>query len=189
MKKKPIFFIIALVLLLGVVGGTYAYFTTGAVTHNVISTGRVMVELVEYSGAADSFSKEIMDALPGGSYDKVVMAKNTGESEAWVRITFTKTASDSSGKVLNADVIGLDTAGSGWLERDGWFYYDAPLKAGESTKPIGGTVVLPLGMGNEWQRAKLTIDVTMEAVQVANNGASVLDAMGWPETVKGDGRT
>jgi len=35
-------------------------------------------------------------------------------------------------------------------------------------------------MGNEYRDAKATVDVLAQAVQTANNGASALEAKGWP---------
>lgn len=186
MKKKLIIFILAMVLLLGVAGGTYAYFTTGTVTHNVITSGRVKVELVELSAMDGTAFENIVNAMPGDSYDKIVLAKNAGDSDAWIRVRFAKSALDAAGKALDAELITFDVDCAGWQEKDGWFYYDAPLRPGETTKPIAGKVILPRGLGNTWQKATFVIDVTAQAVQVANNGASVLEAAGWPETRKGD---
>ena len=36
-------------------------------------------------------------------------------------------------------------------------------------------------MGNEYQGSTAHIDVKADAVQVANNGETVLDALGWPQ--------
>ena len=36
-------------------------------------------------------------------------------------------------------------------------------------------------MGNEYQNAEATVDVTAQAVQTANNGDSALTAKGWPK--------
>lgn len=186
MKKKLIIFIIAMAALLAVAGGTYAYFTNSVITHNVISSGRVKVELIELADLSGKEFEDIKNAMPGDSYDKIVLAKNSGESDAWVRIGFVKAAADASGKALDASAIGFATLSDGWLEKDGWFYYDAVLKPGESTKPIAGKVSFPASLGNIWQNASFTIDVTMEAVQVAHNGTDVMDALGWPDTAKGD---
>ena len=36
-------------------------------------------------------------------------------------------------------------------------------------------------MGNEYQNATATVDVFAQAVQTANNGATVMAAQGWPK--------
>ena len=35
-------------------------------------------------------------------------------------------------------------------------------------------------MGNEYQNAAATVDISAQAVQTANNGTSALTASGWP---------
>ena len=37
-------------------------------------------------------------------------------------------------------------------------------------------------MGNEYQNATATVDVSAQAVQTANNGDTVMDAKGWPNS-------
>ena len=40
-------------------------------------------------------------------------------------------------------------------------------------------------MGNEYQGATATVDIVAQAVQTANNGATVEDATGWPTSRTG----
>ena len=37
-------------------------------------------------------------------------------------------------------------------------------------------------MGNEYQNATATVNVSAQAVQNANNGDTVMDAKGWPNS-------
>ena len=41
-------------------------------------------------------------------------------------------------------------------------------------------VIFDTDMGNEFKSSTVTIDVQAQATQVANNGATVLEAAGWP---------
>ena len=66
-----------------------------------------------------------------------------------------------------------------WTEKDGYYYYTKPLKPGEVTAPIFTAVTFNADMGNEYQNATATVDVFAQAVQTANNGATVMDAQGW----------
>ena len=68
-----------------------------------------------------------------------------------------------------------------WTEKDGYYYYTKPLKPGEVTAPIFTAVTFKADMGNEYQNATATVDVFAQAVQTANNGATVMDAQGWPK--------
>ena len=65
--------------------------------------------------------------------------------------------------------------------RDGYFYYKKALKPTETTEPLFTTVTLKEELENEFMNAKFSLDLTAEAVQVANNGSTVLEANGWPE--------
>ena len=40
-------------------------------------------------------------------------------------------------------------------------------------------------MGNEYQNSVANIVIDAQAVQVANNGADVMEAKGWPESEEG----
>ena len=40
-------------------------------------------------------------------------------------------------------------------------------------------------MGNEYQGATATVDIVAQAVQVDNNGKTVMDAQGWPASETG----
>lgn len=69
-----------------------------------------------------------------------------------------------------------------WTEKDGYYYYSKPLKPGEVTAPIFTAVTFKPDMGNEYQNATATVDVSAQAVQTANNGATAMDAKGWPNS-------
>ncbi|MBQ4332120.1 MAG: hypothetical protein IJC31_09805 [Spirochaetaceae bacterium] len=181
MKKKLIFFIIALLCTIFVGGGTYAYFTTNVVTHNVISSGKVDIELVELSSEDGKAFEDVSGVMPGQSHSKIVMAENVGESDAWIRFRLKKTITAADGKTkLDESLVKPDVNSEGWTEKDGWYYYDKALKPGEKTAPFISAVGFDMSMSNEWKNAVISLDVYMQAVQVANNGSTVLEAQGWP---------
>lgn len=66
--------------------------------------------------------------------------------------------------------------------KDGYYYYKEALKPGEVTAPIFTAVTFKPEMGNEYQNATATVDVSAQAVQTANNGDTVMDAKGWPNS-------
>ena len=75
--------------------------------------------------------------------------------------------------------LGLNT--TAWtLGTDGYYYYNKALKPGETTAPILSSVTFEPTMGNEYQNAAATVDISAQAVQTANNGTSALTASGWP---------
>lgn len=72
--------------------------------------------------------------------------------------------------------------GENWLlGDDGYYYYRHILAPGEATAHLFDAVQFAPEMGNEYQNSKIYIDISAEAVQSDNNGASVTDVAGWPE--------
>ena len=76
-------------------------------------------------------------------------------------------------------LVELTRSSADWTEKDGYYYYTKALKPGEVTAPIFTAVTFNADMGNEYQNATATVDVFAQAVQTANNGATVMDAHGW----------
>ena len=81
----------------------------------------------------------------------------------------------------DTSLVELTRSADHWTEKDGYFYYNAALKPGEVTAPIFTAVTFKADMGNEYQNATATVDVFAQAVQTANNGATVMAAQGWPK--------
>ena len=170
-------------------GGTLAYFSASERAHNVITSGGVDIELHEW---ADYESKTPWtedtkaEIMPGTSVEKVVEVQNTGDSEAWVRVKVDKSFTVGD-ELISADVLvcGLPSEGDeNWQKAtvDGvdWWYYQKPLAAGEVTAPLFKDVTLQPETGNDYQSGTATVSVYVQAVQVANNGDTALDAAGWP---------
>ncbi|MDY2957625.1 hypothetical protein [Floccifex sp.] len=179
-------------------GGTIAYYTYEDVAHNVITSGGVTIELVEKSQQSDGtlidFPKEgITGVMPGERVSKIVSVKNTGSSDAWIRVVVDTRINDVSNTSLpteiqvgnnNQSVIQFTIDNENWTYRDGYCYYNKPVKAGESTSVLFDSVVFNKHTPNEYQNCTSYIDVCAQAVQVDNNGEDVLQAQGWPEENK-----
>lgn len=93
--------------------------------------------------------------------------------QEWADDEKTKPFENLSGVMLNT---------TDWTEKDGYYYYKEALKPGEVTAPIFTAVTFKPEMGNEYQNATATVDVSAQAVQTANNGDTVMDAKGWPNS-------
>ena len=106
-----------------------------------------------------------------------------------MRMNYTLTVYDVDGKEMEisadelAKVIVITPDATNWTQKDGWWYYNTTIASGETTKPLFDEVVFsgPY-MDNKYQSCTVVIDVTAQAVQKANNGATVWEALGWPET-------
>ena len=188
--KKKIIYIAAIIICLSIVtGGTYAYYTTSDTARNVITSGGVEVTVVEQqlvNGELQPYPNQPIQVMPAETVSKIVSVKST-EQAAWVRMNYTLTVYDADGKVMDilpdelAKVIIIEYDTANWTYADGWWYYNDPVKNGEMTKPLFEEVEFsgPY-MDNKYQLCTVVIDVIAQAVQQANNGATVWEALGWP---------
>lgn len=187
--RSKIVLVCALILCIGVsVFSTVAFFTAEDTARNVITAGSLDIEVIEEQkneeGELVPYPEEPIQVLPGAQVSKIVSIKNN-DAEAYVRVKLDIAVKDSEGNAIDSDAAILTVSSNEeWLaneENDGWLYYNSTVKTGELTLPvIDGVEFLP-EMGDEFQGATVEINVTAEAVQVANNGDDVFLAQGWPE--------
>ena len=186
--KKKMYLIAALLVVLAMLGtGTLAYFTTRAVTHNVITTGGVKIQLVEEfpAGGDDKHAKGIM---PGSELEKKVQVKNL-DAPAWIRV---KVSVSCNGEAVDPKVMAIDynvgTAANQWTKgTDNIYYYNSIVTAPEKTAPLFSKVAFSgADMGNEYQNSEFVVSVEAQAVQAANNpiptGGNVTGVQGWPNS-------
>ncbi len=193
MKKKISVLLVVVLCLAACTTGTLAYFTGEEVVHNVITSGGVNISIIEQtrddSGALVEFPKEgLTGIMPGSTIDKIVEIKNTGESDAWIRVKVESTIVDAAGKPLpltfgqdKKEVMNYSVLDGWTLGDDGYYYYKESVAAGESTEKLLETVSFNSAMGNEYQNCTANIIISAQAVQKANNGSSVAEAKGWPK--------
>lgn len=162
--------------------GTFAYFTAEGRAHNVITSGGVEIAVQEWADEerTEPF-KNLTGIMPGMTVTKIAEIKNTGASDAWVRVKVEKSIRLQGDGTPDPGMVELTRNTADWTEKDGYYYYNAALKPGEVTAPIFTAVTFKTDMGNEYQNAAATVDILAHAVQTANNGDSALDALGWPK--------
>ncbi len=193
MKKKTLLLAVIAICMAITVSGTLAYYTAEETAHNVITSGGVGIELVEKTkdetGSLVDFPEEgIHGVMPATSVYKMVHVENTGAAEAWIRIKVESSISASDGVQLpivfeddNTPVMSFEVH-TGWVDGgDGYYYYETPVASGEATGLFMETVDFNASMGNEYQNSTANIVISVQAVQTANNGDSVMEAEGWPQ--------
>lgn len=190
MKKKLLYIAAILICLSIITSGTLAYFTTEDTARNVITTGGLEIELVEQqlvNGTLEPWTDSAIPVMPATTVSKIVSVKST-EQNAWVRVRYSLTVSDADGNKLDIsaqeleNVIVIEPDTENWIEKDGWWYYRSAVRSGKTTTPLFEEVAFSgPHMDNKYQRCTVTIDVTAQAVQQANNGKTALEALGWPE--------
>ena len=169
--------------------GTLAYFTPDAIAHNVLTTGGVDIELSEWADAEKTQPfKDPSGVMPGMTVTKIAEVENTGASAAWVRVKVEKAiklAKEIESFTPDTALVALNINTEKWEHEGDYFYYKEALQPNEITAPIFTSVTFNKTMGNEYQGATATVDIVAQAVQVANNGETVMDAQGWPASETG----
>ena len=181
MKKKLLILSLAAICLAITAIGTLAYFTSEGTAHNVITTGGVEITVQEWADEEKTKPfEDLTGVMPNTTVTKIAEIKNTGASDAWVRVKVEKNIKLQGEGTSDTSLVELTINTTDWTEKDGYYYYTKVLKPGEVTAPIFTAVTFKPDMGNEYQNATATVDVAAQAVQTANNGATVMDAQGWP---------
>jgi predicted ribosomally synthesized peptide with SipW-like signal peptide len=186
--KRKLLAAAAIVMCLSILAyGTLAYFTTEDTAHNVITSGDIDIELLEWADEVKTTpfpENGVSGVMPGNQETKIVEVKNSGSNAAYIRVKVEKEILLPEGVEgePNSDLIKMDFNETYWmLGDDGFYYYKAALKPDYVTEPLFASVSFDVSMGNIYQNSTASVDVIAYAVQVANNGDDVKDAKGWPE--------
>ena len=185
MQRKRIALAATLVCCVAIAAaGSLAYFTARETADNVITTAVLDMALHEETSGGEPFPRGgVLNVLPDSEVDKIVYVENSGEADFWCRVRIEKSIQAAEGvdAQLSFDHIALDLNTDAWTERDGYYYYNAPVKRGECTQPLFTQLHFGAELGNDYVNARLAVRVQAQAVQSKNNGTSALEAAGWPE--------
>lgn len=138
-SKKPLIALV-LLLLVGVVGGTLAYFTSDATFENIFKTSTYSIEFEENFESPDNW-------IPGTTTSKTVVATNTGNVDVAARVSYTETWVAADGTELpltmenSSDRVAIINfvENSGWIAVGDYYYYNQILaKDAKTTSFISG---------------------------------------------------
>ena len=182
MKRKLLILSALAICIATLAAGTVAFFTSEGKAHNVITTGGVEIAVQEWADEEKTKPfEDLTGVMPNTTVTKIAEIKNTGASDAWIRVLVTKNIELTGDGTPDTGLVELDLNRTDWtLGEDGYLYYNKILKPGEVTASVFTSVSFSKTMGNEYQNATATVDVAAEAVQSDNNGTTVMDAQGWP---------
>lgn len=115
MERKKLILIIALVavVLVGVIGGTIAYFSNNSELKNKFIADTLNMEAIEDFTSPDNW-------LPGETTEKKVRAKNTTKLQMAVRISYTEHWEDREGNILPDSFDGEKAAIINFVNEDDW---------------------------------------------------------------------
>ncbi len=133
-KNKKSLIALLLVGLLGIVGGTIAYFTNTVPFENIFKTPKYETKATETFTSPENW-------LPGTTTDKDLIVTNSGDVEVGVRISYSENWKDKDNENLSltlpnsenrAAIINF-TNTNDWKLQDGYYYYKDTLAKNEST--------------------------------------------------------
>lgn len=192
-KKKALrerIVILALIgiLVIAIIGGSsMAQVTKRAETENIISSGEITVKLLNKMKNGDDMPELITHIVPGDTLDNVVSVKNTCQYDEYIRISLDKVIYETAEEnaILDDSKATFLLNEEDWTynEKDGYYYYNEVLKAGETSEALYDGIFLSYSMGNEYKLAVMDVEITVEAVQSVNNG-DVFTAEGWTRVAR-----
>lgn len=183
-SKAKVFVLSLLICVIATLAiGTLALFIDFDTAYNVITTGTIDMVLKETTidemGNEVPFPEEgFSNVVPGMKIPKKVWVENSGTESMYVRINVVNKFSPND--LDDRFVIFDDLNTEDWILKDGYYYYNYAVFAGEKTKPLFTGVYFDPAMPNEYKNVKLEVVVRAEVVQTKNNGANALEAVGWP---------
>ena len=137
-NKKPFIFMLMLVAVSIIVGGTIAYYTSNDTFNNEFNTGTYVIQTQENFESPDNWT-------PGTTTDKTVIATNKGNTPAAVRVKLTPSWVGSDGVTTLPLTDGTNEAAIinfafdkdyKWEKVGDWYYYIRSLDTNESTSSL-----------------------------------------------------
>ena len=137
-NKKPVLFAVLMLLIGGIIGGTFAYFTSSDTFENEFKTKPYKMEVTETFESPAEWT-------PGTTTSKTVVAKNTGDVKAAVRVKLVESWKDANNQTLplvdgsnNAAAVINFTTGytDNWTKSGDYYYYKTALDKNQSTTSL-----------------------------------------------------
>lgn len=167
-KGSTIAIIVLSVMLIAsiAVGVTLAYFASDATAAGDITLGDPVNINITQGGSSVTSLTFASDVLPGHVYDQVIgVSVPADTSDALLRAKLTITNSD--GATLNVEATTVDA----WVEGDDDYYYYNGVASANDSIDFVTALTIPTGLTNQDANKTFNIDVSVEAIQEANNAA------------------
>jgi len=181
-NSKLLVFALSLVAVAAVgVGSTLAYFTDNEKATNELTMGNVNISLTEseWKGNKDG-------VVPGASYKKnptVIVENGSADCYVRVKLEFAELTDDQIAQFTDETTTdgNLDIQ-EGWVESDGYYYYQNVMSAGASAT-LFENILIPYSWGNEMVGKEISLTVQAEAIQADNFAPETADGVivGWGE--------
>ena len=133
MKNKKSLIALVLIAIIGLIGASFAYFTSTDTFQNVFRTKAYKMQVEEVFQSPDNWT-------PGTTTEKTVVATNKGDVDAAVRVSYTESWVDANDQTLplkdssnNVAAIINFANTSDWIKEGNYYYYKTKLAKNESS--------------------------------------------------------
>ena len=172
MKNKKLLIILLIILIAIISYGTYSLYVGKIDIKNIIKTGKVDLEVVEDKNQNNYKIK------PGDTIDKTIKIKNTGNHPLFVRVKVIITVDNNE---LTNDEITINVDNNKWTYNDGYYYYKNVLNGNETSDYLFTKIHIDeVKINSSYLNKNFNIKILTQGVQSENNGASAIEAFGWP---------
>lgn len=177
-RKKVSLIVAAGVLVTSLVGGSLAWFTSSDEVINNFTTGSIEHNIVEDFDSEETGAAK--DFLPGDEVNKDVWIKNTGKSDALLRVKIQPEWKNNVENKLENDMIelvfsssvdldpsnGIDEKATWVKGNDDYLYYVKVFEKGTQTELLLDAVKLKGEANNDYAGKEMQVVVSSETVQV-----------------------
>lgn len=187
-KRQATLITAAIIVLAVAVCGTLAYVIAGTSSvENTFTPSHVACAVLENGEDAEHTA----DVVDGITQKTDVKIKNTGNTEAYIRVAVVVTWKSADGRVWAQQPSDTDYTvvlnDTDWVKgSDGYYYHKAPVAAGATTKAIIKSAALKEGItppvGSDGTQYYLDIEIVASAIQ--STPVSVVTGE-WEVTVSG----
>lgn len=197
-KKKLSALLLAGILTAGVVGGTFAWFTSkDTVTNQFATTGTDEPGNPDAGIKIEEEFQKPENVLPGTETNKDVRVKSTANYDQFIKVKFekkfVKVDKDENGNEKRTEIKKIQVAGKEyeldtslielnftdylndtkaegtWFEgRDGYYYYIGKVAGGSYTNMLLDSVTLSSKAGNEYKNLEFDVTVVADSIQSSN---------------------
>ena len=197
-KKKLSALLLAGILTAGVVGGTFAWFTSkDTVTNQFATTGTNEPGNPDAGIKIEEEFQKPENVLPGTETNKDVRVKSTANYDQFIKVKFekkfVKVDKDENGNEKRTEIKKIQVAGKEyeldtslielnftnylkdtkaegtWFEgKDGYYYYIGKVAGGSYTNMLLDSVTLSSNAGNEYKNLEFDVTVVADSIQSSN---------------------
>jgi len=189
MKKVLLIALVAFLCVAIGIGATLAFGTKELKTDNIITTGKIKAKVISKTlndkKEEVDFDGENIVTVPGKTQAWKLSVLNDGDRDAYVRVRIVKTITNGK-EQLDSSLLVFNVDEESWEYKNGYYYYKKALAPNVETPLLFDGVKLDENAANTYQESIASATIEVETTQVANNGATPLEAQGWPGKVQPD---